>query len=889
MQIFGPWTFSGGGAGWGVAFMRMTVSLAVVGLVGAVGMAGLGWLKGEVSDKARELVARELSKEGMTATIDEISLDVAAGPVARGIRLYKGPGHNELLAVVDQLVLEVDLAKAWRKEQFLRSLELRNATLILPMDPGDAKSRRIEFKNFNAKVVLAGERLEVRRAEGDFYGLHLSGQARLLLPSGKKKKDVPKTPRPSRLEQLEEKKEDVYEVVRILKRLKFEGRERPQLEVSVEGDLDHPEELKASLKVAGHKVRYRNYAAEDLALEAEYEAGEARLKTLRIRDKSGELRGDARWKRGEKEVPFSVKSTADVPGLLREILHEPALREAVFYEAPGLTAEGVYLLGREAPAAGMPVRVTGRVEAGKFNTHGVVFEGAQADFFLNGEDFFVRDVVLSHRSGALSGQVMRHGTDCRYQAQLRMDPSVFAPFMTGAGTRAMLEKFGLGEGTTFRIGAQGKGRSFSSANWGHGFEADFRSFKYQGSEVKRLEVVGTLVDGVANFSRVALQRPEGEASATLVRIDTNKGLLEMRGLQAHVFPVPILEWFNAGLAREVAKYAFREPPTVGFSGVIGLKNAAQNDFGIDVRTSGLTDYSLTGTKLSLVDAGGKLQVNGVMMKADLGGKIKEGFEYQSAEFTAPPVWRLTGVFDTWWADGDASDYTVKVATSGQTNYSFAGKQLPLNGLLCTVHAHAGRVDITDTTAGLLGGGMTVAAQVDQHDVTAAVQLDRVSFGSLAAVYEPDYKTVGELSGGFSFSLREGPDGGRLPMRGQGRATIKDGNIFALPMLGPLSGVVSAVLPGSQKAYSVARQAGWSFTVQDGMIATKDFEATSNAFVLKGEGSVNYDTGKVDLTARMNVRGPTGILLFPVSKLLEYSATGTLHDPGWHPKLLPILK
>jgi hypothetical protein len=67
-----------------------------------------------------------------------------------------------------------------------------------------------------------------------------------------------------------------------------------------------------------------------------------------------------------------------------------------------------------------------------------------------------------------------------------------------------------------------------------------------------------------------------------------------------------------------------------------------------------------------------------------------------------------------------------------------------------------------------------------------------------------------------------------------------------------------------------------------------------AFVIKGGGEINLESKRVDLQARINTRGPTGMLLYPVSRLLEFEAQGTINDPAWTPgvlnlpgKLLPL--
>jgi len=66
----------------------------------------------------------------------------------------------------------------------------------------------------------------------------------------------------------------------------------------------------------------------------------------------------------------------------------------------------------------------------------------------------------------------------------------------------------------------------------------------------------------------------------------------------------------------------------------------------------------------------------------------------------------------------------------------------------------------------------------------------------------------------------------------------------------------------------------------------DFEAATRTFRLTASGVIDVDRDYVDLNARINLRGAPGLLLYPVSKLFEYHAGGTMSNPGWRPKHLP---
>ena len=94
-------------------------------------------------------------------------------------------------------------------------------------------------------------------------------------------------------------------------------------------------------------------------------------------------------------------------------------------------------------------------------------------------------------------------------------------------------------------------------------------------------------------------------------------------------------------------------------------------------------------------------------------------------------------------------------------------------------------------------------------------------------------------------------------------------------------MLNALIPGENIGYSVARTATATFQVAGGKVTLPDFSAATTTFKLMVAGKVDYLKDRVDFLARVNLNGPPGMLLFPVSKLFEYAADGTMADPAWH--------
>ena len=118
------------------------------------------------------------------------------------------------------------------------------------------------------------------------------------------------------------------------------------------------------------------------------------------------------------------------------------------------------------------------------------------------------------------------------------------------------------------------------------------------------------------------------------------------------------------------------------------------------------------------------------------------------------------------------------------------------------------------------------------------------------------------------------------MHGAGKISVANGDVFAIPVFGPLSGLIASIIPGA--GYSVAKQANASFTIKEGVIQTDDFKVSGKFFGMLGHGNIHFLDNKLDFDIRINAGGP-GVLLTPVYKLFEYKGEGTLSKPNWHPK------
>lgn len=249
------------------------------------------------------------------------------------------------------------------------------------------------------------------------------------------------------------------------------------------------------------------------------------------------------------------------------------------------------------------------------------------------------------------------------------------------------------------------------------------------------------------------------------------------------------------------------------------------------------------------------------------------------KFRRPPNVVANGVYQ--FRGGKNTRLEIKADGSGGMDYVFLGKTLPFEHVSARLLFTNDHLQINDVRGDLLDGTLRGNADISlaKNDprYRATLALNEINFPRLTDLYF-NYKTSqGLLRGTYEFN---GLGSDWRTMRGKGKIEVSDGDVFAIPIFGPLSGILNHIVPGS--GYSIARKADAEFTVGNGIIHTEDFEAAGSLFSMLGNGDIHFLDDKLDFNLRLDMKGP-GIVLMPMYKLFEYAGEGSLKKPDWHPK------
>ncbi|MDX2080956.1 MAG: AsmA-like C-terminal region-containing protein [Terrimicrobiaceae bacterium] len=236
-------------------------------------------------------------------------------------------------------------------------------------------------------------------------------------------------------------------------------------------------------------------------------------------------------------------------------------------------------------------------------------------------------------------------------------------------------------------------------------------------------------------------------------------------------------------------------------------------------------------------------------------------------------------------DATKNNLAVGVEASTGLDYDLLGKTLRFGRTSADVKVVGTQVRANVRRAALMGGtvGLQALVSTDSRNPVfgADIRLERVNFSDLTKLYFDYDDSKGVMSGRYRFDARMGQE---TKMKGDGTIRVEDGNVFAIPILGPFSEILGAVLPGV--GYETARLATADFTIADEIIHSDNLVIEGSGFSMFGAGDIHFMTSRLDMTMRLNARGIPGIVFYPVSKLFEYISTGTVQKPDWRPKLIP---
>lgn len=224
---------------------------------------------------------------------------------------------------------------------------------------------------------------------------------------------------------------------------------------------------------------------------------------------------------------------------------------------------------------------------------------------------------------------------------------------------------------------------------------------------------------------------------------------------------------------------------------------------------------------------------------------------------------------------------------------FAWRSFHCQQITGEVHWAGTTMTLSNVQASFHGGHLSTSAKFD-FDVPAGadfalqIGVEDINFRSFMADQGSTNKLDGQLSGLLIVTRANA----EIPRSwfGYGNARLQDGLIWQMPVFGIFSPVLNTIKPGVGNAR--AKEAVGTFVITNNVIQTSDLQIEASGMRLNYSGTVDFDTrvnGQMEAELFRNMPGIGPIVskvLWPVTRILKYKVTGTLHKPKADPLYIP---
>lgn len=248
-------------------------------------------------------------------------------------------------------------------------------------------------------------------------------------------------------------------------------------------------------------------------------------------------------------------------------------------------------------------------------------------------------------------------------------------------------------------------------------------------------------------------------------------------------------------------------------------------------------------------------------------------------FHQPPELKGAGVVDVTPQGRTALD--VSFSSDHPADYRFLGENLTLGRPAGEVAIRGERTNVTNMKLDAFDG--PVAGNFEYLGggrLKGDLSWTKLSIPGLTSTYGFRMKGAGDVTGRIDFSLT---DGKVETMAGEGLLALEKAELFSVPMFGPLTPLIGAVLNDERAGSQRAKSAFFTFKIQDGILTSNDFQTATTSINFTGDGSLDLKERTIDMTMRMNARGLLGLITLPLrpfAGLFQFRGTGPLKDPKW---------
>ena len=611
----------------------------------------------------------------------------------------------------------------------------------------------------------------------------------------------------------------IARIVQEIQRYHWPENSPPTLKIYLEGNIDNPDSARLDFALTATELERDGVILNNIEIRGDYKNKVVTLDTIKLGDGAGKIEAQADFNTATLSGRFSADSSLHIQMLARKIFGIGILQQVTFSTPPEISCIGNIKLNDSFQPQ---LQVTGHARAEGFSCLGTRYTQLDSDFSAQGSNFFLTNLHVQHSEGELKGRILLKNDSIRYEADSTLPPASYLAFIRNTPIEKALSKADFNEKSTIQITAKGTMNRSDLTDWAASGTAKLRNFSYKDVPMYNLS-----------------------------------GTYEMSSLHSLFTDIDAqLDYTDYWLRK-----LYRGPTTA---------RASVASIAIDrtEKTVRLANIRTTAWPAPIV----KLFVPNVAK------------HIETYRFHRPPNLIASGIFGLRKND-PRTNFQIDLSSPGNMNYDFLGKPLTLQRLKGKVRIKSDRVEVTglsfSTFKGTSKGSITAfTSSKNKGKYSGAFQWSRLHLKELGKLYQFNQAERGLLTGRLDFS---GKANNIRLFNGKGDLALERGNLFSVPMLGPLSPLIGTVLGKRNPTQQQAEDASCTFIIRNGVLHSNNFLATTRSLKFTGEGKIDFKEKNMDLLFRMNARGLFSVFSLPLRPfmgLFQFHGTGYVMDPNW---------
>lgn len=764
-------------------------------------------------------IEEELARRGIHAEFTSVRFSPLRGVIAKDVTVFLDESPKRVFAHIPVLRIDLDRRRALRGEVVLRDLTLHHATLLIPLGSTSPEAEIVKLEDLTSHVSIDREG---HLSLKEARG-RLSGMPfRLTVELGSF--DLAHLAKRPPKEDRSARSEFLEAFLEELSLWWFPDSEPPEIALDIRGSLQRPDSIRSKFTVEATQVSRNNYPMEHLSLKGEFRDYLVTIDDCGFTNGAGRFRGSGDYDTNRRHGRYDFESDIHLNRFLSNCFGVTTFERIQSVQAPNMSGTGEF--HRDANGK-LSVRGTGSVSLPSFRIAGFgpPFEGLETDYAWQDGKLFLQNLQVMHENGSLTGKILLQDPDIRFQVDSSLPVSAYTQFFKQeGGLIRTISQAAFGDRSSVRIKvANGNIDWRDLKTWNAKGEAEITNVTYRGVPLAR---------AAASFE----VSPLGS---------------EYTGIEA------TFDYRNDETARR-----FGGPET-------GAVRAESIVWDSDQRLT--TISKLTGTAWPAPLLG--------LFSPRTAAHVSNNYRFRQ-----PPRFEANGVIDAN-RPQVRSKVTTTISSGDVMNYTFLGKEIAIRSPSARIVNRHQRVDVLDMKGRLFegdfGGDLTVRRAPDQSSTySGGVKWTDLRLRDIGQTYGFGKAEHGYLTGRFDFT---GSKGSTRSLEGRGNIALKQGDLFYVPVLGPLSPIFGEVLGDKSLTHEQARDASASFVVQKGVMFTRDFLTSTPSTVFTGEGNIDLSERTIDMIVRMNARGLLGLITLPLrpfNGLFQFQGRGALQRPTW---------